>query len=151
MISRTCLFPALAALLFVTGSQASAQTSSSAPTPAPTSPAVEASTPASAEKEYDAFEFTEDELPKYDEQELLRLIHYPEDARSNGLEGLAVISFVVDATGHAVRLEAIQSDHLLFSEAAVDAISRLTFTPAYHKGKPVLVRMTIPVRFALSD
>jgi protein TonB len=160
-MNHTCLLTAAFVLSIGAASELSAQTSSSGskPAPATTTPATTPSapttpvtaTPASTETEYEMFEFTEDQLPRYDERELIALIHYPDLARANGLEGTAVIMFVVDKSGHAIRLEAVQSDNPLFTEAAIDAIRQLHFTPATHEGKPVLVRMTLPVRFALTN
>jgi periplasmic protein TonB len=104
-----------------------------------------------AEKEYEAFEFTEAELPKYDEAELMRTIKYPELARSNSLEGVVTVQFVVNTEGRAEKIEVVASDQNVFNAAAMKAIKDYQFTPAYQQGKAVRVRMTIPVRFTLSE
>jgi protein TonB len=104
-----------------------------------------------AEKEYEAFEFTEAELPKYDEAQLMRTIKYPEVARNNSLEGVVTVQFVVNTEGRAEKIEVVASDASVFDKAAMDAIAKYQFTPAYQQGKAVRVRMTIPVRFTLSE
>lgn len=108
-----------------------------------------------AEKEYDIFDFTEAESPKWDEAELARNIKYPAMAKNNNLEGRVVLSFVVvpdpGGTGaHAEKIEVLQSDQAVFERAAIDALSKLRFTPAYQQGKAVRVKMTIPVVFQLA-
>lgn len=95
-------------------------------------------------------EFSEAELPTYDQEALSQLIRYPKLARDNAIEGRVVVKFLLDTNGKATRLEIVESANPLLSDAAIEALRNLTFTPAYQKGKPVRVWMSIPITFTLS-
>lgn len=80
-------------------------------------------------------------------------INYPNAARSNGVEGLAVASFVVEADG-SVRDIAIVKSLGHGTDEETKRVVRLMsghWTPGSQKGQTVRVRYTLPVRFALTD
>ena len=99
----------------------------------------------------DAAEFTPvDVEPKFDEEGLRSLIHYPEEARKNNIQGKVVVQVFISKEGSIVKTRIAQSDNPLLEEAAVNAIRQITFTPAMQEGKPVAVWITIPINFSLN-
>jgi protein TonB len=100
------------------------------------------------------FTFAE-EMPKYNGdlyQDLSKLITYPEFEKSQGLECLLYITFVVDKNGDISDIKVLRpcEESSKFSEVATKAVDKLgKFTPAKMNGNPVSLRMTIPVKFSL--
>ena len=75
---------------------------------------------------------------------------YPEEARTNRVQGNVILSAVVDEKGAVSKVEAVESPDPSLAQAAIDAVSKWTYKPATLKGKPVKVRMTITVSFKLA-
>lgn len=104
------------------------------------------------EKEYESFEFTEAQLPKFNMEDIMRHAKYPEMARNNSMEGKVTVQFVLNTEGRAEKLEVVQSDASVFDKPAMDAIRQTQFTPAYNEqGKAVRLRMTITLDFKLDE
>lgn len=78
-------------------------------------------------------------------------IEYPEAARNQGIEGRLVLFFVVEPDGRPSNISVGTSLHPLCDSAAVQALRRTLFIPGHHNGKPVRVRMRLPVSFQLLD
>lgn len=76
-------------------------------------------------------------------------IHYPEMARKAGIDGTVIVQFVVNKKGIPIDLQVIRSAGGGLDEAAINAVRKARFTPGIQRGRPVQVRMTIPVRFEL--
>ena len=62
---------------------------------------------------------------------------YPESLRQSDKEGEVVLSVVIDAGGKVKRVKVLRSDHLLFAQAAMDAVKKSLFTPATQNGVSV--------------
>ena len=75
---------------------------------------------------------------------------YPFELRQQGITGSAVVEFIVSTTGDVVEAHAVSATHPAFGAAAVAAVYRWKFKPAVRNGRPVNVRMQIPVGFDLS-
>jgi len=75
---------------------------------------------------------------------------YPMSARRRGITGQVLLRIFVDAEGgvREVQVQAAEPPGI-FEEKAVEAARKWRFEPAMHKGTPVGVWMTLPVRFAL--
>jgi TonB family protein len=78
-------------------------------------------------------------------------IRYPKAAQESGIEGLVLVSFVVETDGSTSGIRVLKSLHPLCDEAAAEAIAETRFTPARQNGKKVRVRMHLPIRFVLID
>ncbi len=76
-------------------------------------------------------------------------VEYPEFARRAGVEGTVTIQFVVDERGNVVDPVVVRSPNDLLSEAALDAVRKVKFTPGQQRGRPVKVRFAAPVTFRL--
>ena len=78
-----------------------------------------------------------------------RKIVYPEIARRVGIEGRVFVKVFVDSTGTVVKTELLKGIGAGCDEAAMDAVLTTKFKPGKQRGKPVKVRVTVPVRFKL--
>ena len=95
----------------------------------------------------DGIEFTED----YDVAPMV--IHqipptYPDAARAAELEGMVILKLGLDQNGNVVEGTVAQGIPGL-SGAALAAVREWRFKPASKAGKPVAVRITVPLRFGL--
>ncbi|BDS14877.1 energy transducer TonB [Aureispira anguillae] len=93
------------------------------------------------------------------DQKLLNFIYnnikYPTMARENGIEGIVVISFVINKDGSVVDIKiAREPGGGLGKEAAriVKLMNKMPtkWTPGKQRGKPVRVRYNLPVKFRLN-
>jgi TonB family protein len=76
-------------------------------------------------------------------------IRYPVAARQQGIEGRLRLEFTVGRDGSVRDVVVANSLHPLCDSAAVRALRSVQFRPGTHEGKPVPVRMHLPVRFEL--
>jgi len=79
-----------------------------------------------------------------------RNLKYPEIARKAGVEGRVLVHVRVDKKGNVIETKILQSlGNNGCDEAAVDAIKKVKWKPAYQRDKPVTVWIAIPVQFKL--
>lgn len=90
-----------------------------------------------------------DILPQVDMQQLQNSIVYPELALRRELEGKVVVSVLIDTEGRVTGSSIVQSTHAVFNDAALKAVYKSSFTPAFRNGKPVSFRLFIPVTFQM--
>ena len=76
---------------------------------------------------------------------------YPSIARRRGLEGTVLLEILVkeDGSADAIRVES-SSSHQILDEAAVAAAGKWRFIPGSVNGKPIAMRINVPVSFHLS-
>jgi len=84
-------------------------------------------------------------------QQIYKHLKYPEIAQKAGIEGRVVVQFVVNENGKVVQPVVVRGIGGGCDEAAVGAIQKLDFTPGMQRGRPVKVRMTVPVVFKLQN
>jgi protein TonB len=73
---------------------------------------------------------------------------YPDEAREQGTEGMAIVQALVGRDGLVVDARVVQPSPP-FDEAALAAVREWTFKPARSNGKPVAVWVAVPVKFTL--
>jgi TonB family protein len=78
-------------------------------------------------------------------------IHYPEEARAQGIEGRLMLEFTVTRNGRVRHVQVAESLHPLCDSAAVRGVQAVDFIPAKHNGEPIPVRLRLPVRFKLAN
>ncbi len=102
--------------------------------------------PPAVELQRDTFTIIYDEEPV-----VIREVEpvYPKIAKMAGLEGNVYVAAYIDTAGNVVRVEVAESDHELLSSAAAEAVSQWRFLPGKAMGKPVAVKVGIPVTFRL--
>ncbi len=77
-------------------------------------------------------------------------IIYPENAKQKGIEGKVIVQVYIDETGQVVKTTVLKSAGDELDEAAVTALQKTRFTPGKENGKPVKVKVVIPIVFKLS-
>jgi len=77
---------------------------------------------------------------------------YPMSAKIRGIEGVVELMFVVDVDGSVKDIEIKSSSpEGVFDKSAIRAVRQWRFKPASKGGKPVRVRVLLPVRFQLKE
>ncbi|GIV59968.1 energy transducer TonB [Rhodocaloribacter litoris] len=76
-------------------------------------------------------------------------IRYPEIAKKAGVEGRVIVQFVVDEQGRVVDPVVVRGIGAGCDEEAIRAVSQAKFKPGKQRGKPVKVKMTLPITFKL--
>ena len=79
------------------------------------------------------------------------LIIYPEIAKRAGIEGKVYIQAYLNKKGEVVKTEIIKGIGGGCDEAAENAVRQTKFTPGKQRGKPVNVRVMVPIVFRLSN
>ena len=75
---------------------------------------------------------------------------YPDEAKAKGAQGTVVIGLVLDKQGNVGDLIVVSSSDHTFDQVAINAVRQWKFSPGLKGGKPVNVRMSIPIVFSLS-
>ncbi|MEN3038397.1 MAG: energy transducer TonB [Candidatus Kryptonium sp.] len=82
-------------------------------------------------------------------ESIQRNVVYPEIAIEPGVEGTVYVMAFVDENGNVVRADVVKGIGAGCDEAAVAAVMKAKFKPGKQRGKPVKVRVMIPIRFKL--
>ena len=81
---------------------------------------------------------------------IARSLKYPRYALENGIEGKAVVQFVVRKDGSIGDIEIVSSPHESLSNEAIRLIKLMpNWIPGTQKGEPVNVKYIFPVVFKL--
>jgi protein TonB len=81
---------------------------------------------------------------------LSKNIQYPPMARENGIEGRVVLQFVVDKDGNISNIEIVKKLGWGLEEEATRVVKTMpAWKPAKQNGKPVVLRMILPIVFKL--
>jgi len=76
-------------------------------------------------------------------------VHYTEIARRAGIEGTVYIQAKISKNGDVVDATVIKGLGAGLDEEALNAVKLTKFIPGKQRGRPVNVKMTIPVKFVL--
>ena len=76
-------------------------------------------------------------------------VNYTEIARRKGLEGTVYIQAKIDKDGNVVEATIIKAIGGGLDEVALNTVLATKFTPGKQRGKPVNVKMVIPIKFVL--
>lgn len=87
--------------------------------------------------------------PSFDYAVLRRNAVFPEVAKLWGIEGLVFISVLLSDNGSISRAFVLDSDSPYLQDAAMTAVLRTSYTPAYNDVGPIKCWVRIPVRFQL--
>ena len=70
--------------------------------------------------------------------------------RDMGVQGVVYVGFVVTGDGKITEPKVLRSLAKPLDEEALRLLTEdMKFTPGYHQGNPVPVRMVLPIRFRL--
>lgn len=73
---------------------------------------------------------------------------YPVEAQMRGLRGIVILELVIDEQGKVATADVVRSVQP-FDEAALSAARQWEYEPTKVDGRPVRVRVTVPITFAL--
>jgi TonB family protein len=100
-----------------------------------------------------------DERAKCAEQKMLefvyRHLHYPPEARKNGIEGMVIVQFTIAIDGYVEDIKVVRDLKDGCGEAALSIIEDMNemdgppYSPALLDGKAVPLLYTLPIRFKL--
>jgi periplasmic protein TonB len=82
-------------------------------------------------------------------KELSKTIKYPRQAQRNNTEGKVFVEFVVDQDGKITNLKVSKGIGDGCDEEAMRVLIQTRWQPGKQRGKPVNVRMTLPLTFKL--
>lgn len=75
---------------------------------------------------------------------------YPEIERENGIQGLVVVSFVVEKDGSITNIKVLKSVSPNIDAEAIRVVKAMPgWKPGKQRGKPVRVTINLPLRFTL--
>jgi TonB family protein len=108
------------------------------------------------QEEDEAYKFAE-QMPAFQggEEEMFRFlgknVRYPKQAKEAGIEGIVVLSFVVEKDGSVSNIKTVKS---LSPEIDKEALRVIKMTdnkwdPGLQDGEPVRVEYTLPMRFTM--
>lgn len=81
---------------------------------------------------------------------ILDNLHYPAGAKEKGITGKVMVSFIVEKDGRVQHVEVPNPGDSLLDAEAIRVVSLLPdFKPGKTLGKPVRVKMTLPIVFEL--
>jgi len=76
---------------------------------------------------------------------------YPEWAIEAGIEGTVHVEAVVEKDGLIREAHVTRRSHTVLDDAALTAVLHSVWRPAMNRGRPVRVRIDVPIRFSLRD
>lgn len=82
--------------------------------------------------------------------EIFKKIKYPEIAKKAGISGKVYVMAFIDENGNVNDVQVIKGIGGGCDEAAVEAIKQLKFVPGKNEGKPVKVKLSLPITFKLN-
>jgi len=74
---------------------------------------------------------------------------YPVLARRMGKEGKVILRLLIDMNGKLQNIEVVEYAGYGFTESAIEAVRKSTYTPGYLNGERVAVKAILPVSFHL--
>jgi TonB family protein len=74
---------------------------------------------------------------------------YTKKAAKNKIQGMAVLSVVINADGQPQDIRVIRKLDPGLDQKAIEAVRQWTFEPATRNGQPVAVQATVEVNFQL--
>jgi len=84
-------------------------------------------------------------------QAILNLIVYPEIAKRAGVEGKVYVLAYVNEQGIVTKTEVLKGIGAGCDEAAEYAVKHTKFSPGKQRGKPVKVKVLVPIVFKLEN
>lgn len=80
-----------------------------------------------------------------------KTLKYPKAALKRGIEGKVFVEFVVDRQGQPTEMKVLKGIGGGCDEEAMRAIAQSKWKPGKQRGRPVMVRMVLPIVFTLHN
>lgn len=78
-------------------------------------------------------------------------VQYPMVAREQGIQGRVFVSFIVDKDGSISNVEIVKGVHASLDQEAMRVVKKMPkWSPGKSNGKPVKVKMRLPITFTLT-
>ncbi len=77
-------------------------------------------------------------------------VHYTEMAKRIGVEGTIYVEAVINEEGKVIEAKVVKGLIPDLDEMSLEAVKSTLFKPGKQRGKPVKVRMNIPIKFRLN-
>ncbi|RMD94099.1 MAG: M56 family peptidase [Calditrichaeota bacterium] len=87
-------------------------------------------------------------------QAIQQNLHYPEKARSAGIQDRVILHVLIDENGQTTKINVLKKSKYTdmgFEEAAMEVLKKVQWNPAHKNGKPVKMWVAIPVVFRLNN
>lgn len=81
--------------------------------------------------------------------ELQKKVVYPLEAKKKGIQGRVVVQFIVDEEGNVIEPKITRGIGGGCDEAALEAITKVEFSPGIKNGVPVKTQYSLPIIFSL--
>ena len=82
---------------------------------------------------------------------IMKNIKYPQQAKELGVEGTVYVMAFIDENGNINDAIVIKGIGAGCDGVAVDAIKQAKFSPAKNKGQAVKAKLSLPIKFKLSN
>lgn len=82
---------------------------------------------------------------------LQKKVTYPEMAKRAGIEGRVTIEFIVNEEGRVENPRVMRGIGGGCDEEALKAVANARFSPGMQRGRPVKVKMSLPITFRLTN
>ena len=80
------------------------------------------------------------------------LIHYPKEAKKNGIEGMVTMEALIEKDGSVSKVHILKSSDSIFNQEAVRTIKSARFKPAMEDDDtPTLLWVTRTIKFSLKS
>jgi len=79
-----------------------------------------------------------------------KALEYPVEAIALGLEGTVEVQCTIDTLGRVQEINILRGNQI-FYDAAISGVEKIVWEPAQAMGRPVPVRITIPIVFRASE
>lgn len=76
-------------------------------------------------------------------------VHYPESARKDGIQGKVFVEAFINENGNVVGVKILKGIGAGCDESAMRGVLSVRFKPGLQNGKPVKVRVVVPLVFKL--
>lgn len=76
---------------------------------------------------------------------------YPRLARTQKIQGVVRVAFIIRKDGTPTRIRIAQGAHSLLNRAALDAVRRTTFKPVRVGGKRINLSVSMPITFRIES
>jgi protein TonB len=99
-----------------------------------------------------SYEASKEAMDKAILKHLSKHLRFPQCGRNLGRGGVVLVDFKIDANGNVVDVKVAKSTNKCFEEEAVKVVKSLPkFKPAVQNGKPVGVKMQLPIKFSFKS
>ncbi len=82
-------------------------------------------------------------------QSIQEKVHYTEIGRRVGIKGTVYIEAIIDEKGNVINAIVVKGIGGGLDEEALNAVLNTKFVPGKQRGKPVKVKLVIPIKFVL--